>query len=249
VDGHEKAGRAQIYDTDWNHVATLQSPTPEALAEFGCDVAMGGDIVVVGERKGDVDIMNEGKVHVFDLEGNLIATLVSPEPAVCALFGHSVETDGEIIAVGETDVEAGGETKAGKVHIFQAGAAAFTSSGLNIDPSSVDLGRTLTISVEVTNTGAKSGTHTVALMIDGEVEDEKTVTLNPDESETVSFEVSASQLGTFSVEVDGLSGSYTVTEPEPEPTFWERVPGFPFESIVISLVLAVLMLWLIQRQR
>ena len=102
--------------------------------------------------------------------------------------------------------------------------------------------------MEVANTGGKSGTHTVTLKIDGEVEDEKTVTVNPDETETVSFEVSASELGTFSVEIDGLSGSYTVTEPE-EPSFWERIPGFQYESIVLGLATGILVIWLLQRKR
>jgi len=177
VDGHEKAGRARIYDTDWNHVATLDSPTPEALAEFGCDVAMGGDIVVVGERKGDVDSMNEGKVHIFDLEGNLIASLVSPEPAVSALFGHSVETDGEIIVVGETDIEAGGETKAGKVHVFGLGEP------IAEQPA-------------------------------------------PEEETTE-----------------------TESEPETESETSGGIPGFPLESIVLSIVLTVIGLWLIQIKR
>jgi len=175
VDGFEKAGRAHIFDTEWNHVATLQSPTPEPLAEFGGDVVVGGDIVVVGECKGDVDSMNEGKAHVFDLDGNLIATLVSPEPAVAALFGSSVETDGEIIVVGETNVEAGGESKAGKVHVFELGE----------EPEQPD----------------------------------------PEEP----------------------------PDPEPEPDSESRrsggIPGFPLESIASSIVLAVIVLWLIRRQR
>ena len=248
VEGHERAGRVHIFDTGWNHLATLQAPVPEDSGDFGIDVAVGGDIIVVGERKEDVKSQNEGKAYVFDLQGNLISTLTSPEPSIGTQFGWRVDTDGEIVVVAEFEATVDGEVKAGKVHIFQAGAAAFTSSGLNIDPSSVDLGGTLTISVEVTNTGAKSGTHTVALKIDGEVEDEKTVTVNPDETETVTFSLAGSQLGTFSVEIDGLSGSYTVTEPE-EPTFWDRIPGFPYEAIILGLVAGVLILWMLQRRQ
>ena len=48
------------------------------MAEFGHDVVVGGNIVVVGERKGDVDIMNEGKVHVFGL-GEPTAEQPTPE--------------------------------------------------------------------------------------------------------------------------------------------------------------------------
>jgi len=250
VEGVERAGKAYIFDTDWNHLATLQSTAPRVGGEFGGKgTAIGGDLIMVGEIRADVIVSKEGKAYVYDLEGNLLSTLVSPEPTVGAQFGYKVATDGETVVVSEVEATVDGVSKAGKVHIFQAGAAAYTSSGLNIDPSSVDLGGTLTISVEVANTGAKSGTHTVALMIDGEVEDEKTVTVNPDESETVSFEVSASQLGTFSVEMDGLSGSYTVIEPEEEPSFWDRIPGFPHESIILGLIAGVVMLWLLQRRR
>jgi len=171
VDGHEKAGRAHVYDTSWNHVATLQSPTPEDNAEFGRDVVIGGDIVVVGERRGDVESMNEGKAYVFDLEGNLLSTLISPTPFPGNQFGYSVETDGEIIVVCEADVEAGGESKAGKVHVFGLGEPAAEQPA-------------------------------------------------PEEE---------------------------TTETESEKS--GGIPGFPFESIVLSMVLAVLLLWLIQRKR
>jgi hypothetical protein len=121
VDGHERAGRAHIYDTDWNLVATLQSPTPEDNGEFGVDVAIGGGLVVVGESKGDVISMNEGKAYVFDLEGNFIDMLVSPEPEIGAQFGDKVDTDGEIIVVADFEHSVDGVSKAGKVHIFGLG--------------------------------------------------------------------------------------------------------------------------------
>ena len=248
VEGKDRAGRAHIFDSEGNYKAILQAPEPEANALFGNWLAVSGNIIAVGEPQRDGETVNDGRAYIFDSDGSLMAILQSPEPYPGAQFGFSVSVSEDIAVVGEISANVEGKTKAGMVHIFQAGAAAFTSSGLNIDPISVDLGGTVTISVEVTNTGAKSGTHKVALMIDGEVEDEKTVTVNPDETGTVSFEVSASELGTFSVEIDGLTGSYTVTEPE-EPSIWERIPGFQYESIVLGLVVGVLVLSLIQRRR
>ena len=41
----------------------------------------------------------------------------------------------------------------------------------------------------------------------------------------------------------------TETEPETESEKGGGIPGFPLESIVISIVLAVSILWLLQRQR
>ncbi len=124
VDSHERAGRVHIYDTEWNLKATLQAPDPEDNDEFGRGVDIGGDLILVGERKRDVVAVNEGMVYVYDLEGNPLTTLVSPEPEIGAHFGWGVETDGEIIIVSEIKATAGGETKAGKVHVFGLGEPA-----------------------------------------------------------------------------------------------------------------------------
>jgi hypothetical protein len=175
VDGHEKAGRVHVYDTQWELLFTLQSPTPEDNGEFGEDVDIDGVLIVVGERKGDVEVMNEGKAHVFDLEGNLLATLVSPEPEIGAQFGYKVLTDGEIVIVDELEATVEGVGKAGKVHIFRPG-----------EPP----------------------------------------TQQPEPGEEP-------------------------TEPESEPESETRkgIPGFPLESTVISIILAILVLWLIHRNR
>ncbi len=124
VEGVDRAGRAYIFDTDWNLLATLQSTAPRAGGEFGRGTAMGGDIMVVGERRGDVVSIKEGKVYVYDLEGNLLSTLASPEPTVGAQFGYRVATDGEIVVVADVEATVEGITKAGKVHVFAPGPGA-----------------------------------------------------------------------------------------------------------------------------
>ncbi len=124
----------------------LESPTPEDNGEFGIHVAIGGGLVVVGERRGDVVTMNEGKAYVFDLEGNLVDTLVSPDPEVGAQFGWRVATDGEIIVVADVLHSADGVSQAGTVHVFGKGTADFapvlvTSTEIvNVPPKSTELG-------------------------------------------------------------------------------------------------------------
>ena len=98
----------------------------------------------------------------------------------------------------------------------------------------------MTIAVECINMGTISDNYQVVLSINGAVEDEKTVAIGLDETTSVSFEVTAGEVGEYSVDVNGLTGSYTVKG---------IIPGFPIESVVLSVVLAVLVLWLIQRQR
>ena len=80
----------------------------------------------------------------------------------------------------------------------------------------------VTITVSVANTGGTEGTYTVVLKINGVKEAEKNVTIAAGKSQDVSFSVTKEQAGSYSVTVDGLSGSFTVTAPPamvpPPPT-------------------------------
>jgi hypothetical protein len=98
-----------------------------------------------------------------------------------------------------------------------AGAAAFTSSELSVSPSEVYTGETVTISMLIINSGDGAGSYTVTLKINGAVEATKAVTLNAGASEEVTFSAAKDVAGRYSVEVDGLSGSFTVKE-KPAPT-------------------------------
>jgi len=100
-------------------------------------------------------------------------------------------------------------------------AAAFTVSSLNISPAEVTTGETATASVTVTNTGDIEGRYTVILRINGVQEAEKSVTIAAGGRQDISFNIVKETAGTYSVELNGLTGSLTVasvpsTEP-PEP--------------------------------
>jgi plastocyanin len=238
VEGHIRAGKAYIFDLDGNLLAALQSPEPEENALFGTSVATNGENVIVGVPLGDVVDINEGNAYVFDLDGNLLATLQSVEPKEDAEFGYPVRVEGDIIVVGEYLADLDEVSRAGRVYVFRKGMASFEMSGLSVNPSSVNVGGSVTISVECSNEGSMSGSHTVTLKIDGEVEDEKTVTVAPNESTTISFDAPTSEKGTYSVEIEGLTGSYEVKG---------GIPGFPVESMIIGLAVAILVLWFRQR--
>jgi len=77
---------------------------------------------------------------------------------------------------------------------------------LIISPAQVYVGEPVTISCVVTNIGSEAGTYTVTL--GGDFMAQKNVTLQPGESRAVSFEVIPSFAKTYSVSVDGLSGSF-----------------------------------------
>ncbi|MDO9580697.1 MAG: CARDB domain-containing protein, partial [Bacteroidales bacterium] len=93
-----------------------------------------------------------------------------------------------------------------------AAPAAFSISSLTISPSEVYVGEAVTISFSVANTGGQSGSYTVTLKINGVVEATKEVTVAAGKSESVSFTTSKNVAGTYSVDVNGLTGSFIVKE-------------------------------------
>ena len=53
---------------------------------------------------------------------------------------------------------------------------------------------------------------------------------------------SASQSGTYTVDMNGLNGSYTVKKKS-------IIPGFPLESLLLGLISGGILLWILQRNR
>ena len=103
--------------------------------------------------------------------------------------------------------------------------AAFTVSALSITPQEVSIGEEVTISVSVANAGNLSSSYEVTLKIDNEVIETQEVTLAGGASDTVTFKIAEDATNTYSVNINGLSGSFVVKpaatpelEPEQTPT-------------------------------
>lgn len=102
--------------------------------------------------------------------------------------------------------------------------AEFSVSSLVISPTEVNPGQPVTITCTVTNIGSEAGPYTIHL--EGDFMAEKTVSLEPGQSEAVSFEVTPAEAKTFQVSVDGLTGSFVATE--------EAVADIQLENLVIE---------------
>jgi len=118
--------------------------------------------------------------------------------------------------------------------------AAFITSDLSISPSEVYVGERVSISVLVANTSGESGSCVVTLKINGVVEATKEVALAPGASESITFTTSKDVAGTYSVDVDGLTGSFTVKEkvvpPILKPINWLLMGGIIGGVIAVSLL-------------
>jgi len=92
--------------------------------------------------------------------------------------------------------------------------AIFNVSNLSISPIEVEAGQTVTISATVTNSGGSSDGYTAILKINGSQVETKNITLNAGESQVASFTVVKETTGTYTVELGGLAGTFTVV-PKP----------------------------------
>jgi len=87
----------------------------------------------------------------------------------------------------------------------------FEISALTVSPSSVTWGDSVTVSVDVQNTGETEVTGDITIALNGVVESTKTETLAANETKTVTFTVTKGT-GTYTVTVQGttLTGTFTV---------------------------------------
>jgi len=122
--------------------------------------------------------------------------------------------------------------------------AAFTVSKLFISPTEVDIGQSVTISTVVTNTGGQPGTYKVVLKINGAVEATEEVTVSAGATKKVAFTTVKGVAGSYSVDVNGLSGSFTVKKPAPPeevppevkpPIKWPLIGGIITGVVIVGL--------------
>ena len=105
----------------------------------------------------------------------------------------------------------------------------------------------ITFFVDVSNVGDIEGTYQVVLILTGgdilfRAEYITDVTLPGGASEEVPLRIhDGLKAGAYQVEVEGLTGSFTVVKPE--PSFWDKIPGFPYESIIIGLIAVIIIIW------
>jgi len=114
--------------------------------------------------------------------------------------------------------------------------AAFATSVLSVTPAEVDIGGRVTISVLVANTGDLAGSYEVTLKINNVVVDTKDVTLAGGTSQTVTFTTSRDIAGSYTVNVDALSGTFVVKPPPvpPKPINWWLISGIVAGCIIIG---------------
>jgi len=96
--------------------------------------------------------------------------------------------------------------------------AEFQVTNLTVDPVEAGVGQPIIISANVTNLGEEAGNYSMDLTIDDVVKETKTVRLLGGDSEIVEFIVAENNEGSYSVKIEGLNGTFIVTDVPPPAT-------------------------------
>lgn len=158
---------------------------------------------------------------VVDTEANIITAKIS-QLSDLAVFGYGVEVPSP---------------------------AAFQVVSLSISPTQVESGEAVNITLLVTNTGGQPGRYLVILRINGVAEADKEIVLDGGASTEVSFTTSRKAAGSYSVDVNGLTGAFTV-KPKPVPP----PPAKPFNwwlivGIIFAIALAAELFYVLRTQK
>jgi len=136
----------------------LNNPAPLFDGEFGCSVAVSGNLAVVGARRDEsFGVEAAGRAYVFDITtGALVATLNNPTPIASKdFFGASVAISGNLAVVGAFLDDPGEVENAGTVYVFDATTGVLLSTLINPVPEWGDgFGNAVAISGNVVVVGA-----------------------------------------------------------------------------------------------
>ena len=116
------------------------------------------------------------------------------------------------------------------------GPAAFTASDLAVTPAEVGIGEAVTISALVANTGDLAGSYEVILKINNVVVDVRGITVAGGARQKVTFTTTEDVAGIYAVNVDGLTGTFTIKAPPVPPVPPAPAPPAPAPPVVPPVV-------------
>jgi hypothetical protein len=115
--------------------------------------------------------------------------------------------------------------------------AKFEVSDLTINPTQAQLNQEIDVSVNVANTGGKSGDYSLELKVDGTIKSTTRVTVATGASQIANFAITGDTAGKHQVEVAGLTGEFEVIKAAgPSLVNWWLIG-------IITGVILVLAIW------
>ncbi|MFH1087756.1 MAG: CARDB domain-containing protein [Chloroflexota bacterium] len=134
-------------------------------------------------------------------------------------------------------------------------AAALTTGPLTVAPAQVKTGEKVTITATVTSGADIQSNKTIILKVNDKPVETKYVSVDAKKSVAISFTVSQTQPGSYTVDVDGQTGKFTVTgsavpTPPPPPSSGRGPGGLDWWIwLVIGMAVGAVAVLLLQRAR
>ena len=121
--GASSAGRVFVFDlasaTPTVPVATFDNPAPQAGDEFGNQVSISGDRVLVGTPRDDADASETGIAYLYNLAvPDPPVVLHNPTPAAGDGFGGAVSISGNLFLIGASSDDTGA-ANAGSAYLYR----------------------------------------------------------------------------------------------------------------------------------
>ncbi len=123
-------------------------------------------------------------------------------------------------------------------------------NNVSVNPSQAQAGKPVTILANLTNNGGSSGSYNVVLVVNGRMEQQRTVEVSPGSAYPVRFTVTKSQPGTYNVSVGDKNGSFVILKAGARQDRDPRAgPALTAATIVIALLLCLVILVYRRRQQ
>jgi outer membrane protein assembly factor BamB len=112
---------------------------------------------------------------------------------------------------------------------------------LNINPQQTSANRPVTVLTNVVNTGDEAGSLNVALKINGQVEQTRMVSVGPQATQPVKFTITETQPGTYSVDIGGEKGSFTINGTGGKPVNGGLVVLIALVGLILAAAVVLVM--------
>lgn len=86
---------------------------------------------------------------------------------------------------------------------------------LKVTPANIITGEKVTVEAEVQNTNLETDTYNIPLMVNGVADSRKSVTLDPEQTELLRFELTRSHAGVYTISVGDKESTLTVKKSSP----------------------------------
>jgi pimeloyl-ACP methyl ester carboxylesterase len=120
---------------------------------------------------------------------------------------------------------------------------------MSVSPQQAKSNQPVTVLTNVVNTGDEPGSLNVALMINGQVEQTKLVSVGPQATQPVKFTVTKAEPGTYTVGILDQQGSFTITGQGGDTASKSTSSGLIILIVIAALVLATAMVLLVSFRR